>query len=235
MYFLWELITCHTNISFGLRCLTACVSCLLKLSISLFPQRWKWRWRPPSAAAWTPAPAPRVNLSSPCPSTSQRSIRRTLQSRATRTCLWSTGQSSQFMSGRERPRHELLISLTVDKRWYCVKLIRLLYLHFCSFFFFSPNVSNWLQIPEQKNFICSFFVFSSTGGTADSPMRKRSARSSWNSWKACRETGCSTSTSRSTPPGTTAPSNWPTAGTRSGSSRRSRSRKTKVKQRSCPL
>lgn len=68
----------------------------------LFPQTWKWRWRPPWRAAWPPEPAPHANLSSPCLSTSPRSIRKIHRSRATRRCLWSTGRSSRPTSGRER-------------------------------------------------------------------------------------------------------------------------------------
>lgn len=60
--------------------------------------------------------------------------------------------------------------------------------------------------------------------TVVSPMRTWSVRRSWNSWRAYRETACRMWTSRTTSQATTVPSNWPTAGTRSGSWRRTESR-----------
>lgn len=50
-------------------------------------QRPKWRWRPPWRATWNPGPALRANLSSPYPSTSQRSIRPLHPSPTSPRCL----------------------------------------------------------------------------------------------------------------------------------------------------
>lgn len=81
--------------------------CVFLNIYSLLHQRRKWIWRPLWRVAWSLELALRVNLTSLYPFTSQRSIRATHRSRATRRCLWSTGKSSQLMSGRVKHGHQL--------------------------------------------------------------------------------------------------------------------------------